>query len=179
MWKAWACQAALLLTPWRWKNSTISGVLETFDGEVILKFWHPAFATFTGSRAEHRPTALLSPWILSQPSYNFGPLFFISADGAQPPLKIFHHWCALKKDEGPCKALKDRYYFNVETHRCELFEYGGCQGNENNFETAQECEEKCLVNGKRVGLLFSPLKMKSSVLGEGTERSALLQGSSG
>ncbi|XP_017326142.1 tissue factor pathway inhibitor a isoform X2 [Ictalurus punctatus] len=72
-----------------------------------------------------------------------------NTDGEQPPLKIFHHWCALKKDEGPCKALKDRFYFNVETFRCEPFEYGGCQGNENNFETAEECEEMCLVKAKK------------------------------
>uniref|UniRef100_A0A671T6C4 Tissue factor pathway inhibitor n=1 Tax=Sinocyclocheilus anshuiensis TaxID=1608454 RepID=A0A671T6C4_9TELE len=63
-------------------------------------------------------------------------------------LHIFHHSCALKKDEGPCKAIKDRFYFDIDTGRCELFEYGGCQGNANNFETLQVCEEMCLVKGK-------------------------------
>lgn len=72
-----------------------------------------------------------------------------NTDGGQPPLKIFHHWCALKKDEGPCKALKDRFYFNIETVHCEPFEYGGCQGNENNFETAEACEKMCLVQAKK------------------------------
>ncbi|XP_047670690.1 tissue factor pathway inhibitor a isoform X2 [Tachysurus fulvidraco] len=67
------------------------------------------------------------------------------SDGEQPQRKIFHQWCALKKDEGPCKALKDRFYFDMEMFRCEPFEYGGCQGNENNFETIEECEEMCLV----------------------------------
>uniref|UniRef100_A0A671T457 Tissue factor pathway inhibitor-like n=1 Tax=Sinocyclocheilus anshuiensis TaxID=1608454 RepID=A0A671T457_9TELE len=42
------------------------------------------------------------------------------------------------KDEGPCKAIKDRFYFDIDTGRCELFEYGGCQGNANNFETLQD-----------------------------------------
>ncbi|GAA6075488.1 tissue factor pathway inhibitor a isoform X1, partial [Tachysurus ichikawai] len=68
--------------------------------------------------------------------------------GEQPQRKIFHQWCALKKDEGPCKAIKDRVYFNIEMFRCEPFEYGGCQGNENNFETMEECEETCLVKSK-------------------------------
>lgn len=71
-----------------------------------------------------------------------------SVDGEQPPLKIFHHSCALKKDEGPCKAIHDRFFFDTDTRRCERFEYGGCQGNENNFETLEECEEMCLVKGE-------------------------------
>uniref|UniRef100_A0A3Q0QZT4 BPTI/Kunitz inhibitor domain-containing protein n=1 Tax=Amphilophus citrinellus TaxID=61819 RepID=A0A3Q0QZT4_AMPCI len=52
--------------------------------------------------------------------------------------------CALKDEAGPCRAIKDRYFFNVNSGRCELFEYGGCGGNKNNFETLEECEETCL-----------------------------------
>ncbi|KAK2904766.1 hypothetical protein Q8A67_006565 [Cirrhinus molitorella] len=70
---------------------------------------------------------------------------FARADGVRSELHIFHHSCALKKDEGPCKAIKDRFYFDTDTGRCEPFEYGGCQGNANNFETRQDCEEMCLV----------------------------------
>lgn len=70
---------------------------------------------------------------------------FASADGVRSELQIFHHSCALKKDEGPCRAMKDRFYFDIDTGRCELFEYGGCQGNANNFETLQECEDMCHV----------------------------------
>ncbi|XP_026074772.1 boophilin-H2 isoform X2 [Carassius auratus] len=78
------------------------------------------------------------------------PLFGIcftksERDGVGSEVHIFHHSCTLKKDEGPCKAIKDRFYFNFDTGRCELFEYGGCQGNANNFESLQECEEMCLV----------------------------------
>lgn len=66
-------------------------------------------------------------------------------DEGQPRLHIFHHSCALKKDEGPCKAMKDRFYFNIDSRRCESFEYGGCQGNANNFESLEQCEEMCIV----------------------------------
>ncbi|KAM4731123.1 tissue factor pathway inhibitor a [Anableps anableps] len=59
---------------------------------------------------------------------------------------IFNELCALKDESGPCKAIKDRYFFNVNLGSCELFEYGGCGGNANNFETLEECEESCVVS---------------------------------
>lgn len=68
------------------------------------------------------------------------------ADGAPPELFIFNELCALKDDPGPCKAIKDRFFFNVDTGRCEGFEYGGCGGNANNFDTLQACEEMCVVS---------------------------------
>ncbi|XP_029314632.1 tissue factor pathway inhibitor a [Cottoperca gobio] len=67
-------------------------------------------------------------------------------DGAQPELFIFNELCALKDESGPCKAIKERFFFNVDTGRCELFEYGGCGGNNNNFENLEACEETCLVS---------------------------------
>ncbi|KAM6935063.1 tissue factor pathway inhibitor a [Xenentodon cancila] len=68
------------------------------------------------------------------------------AHGAPPELFIFSELCALKDDPGPCKAIKDRFFFSVDTGRCELFEYGGCGGNANNFETLDECEAMCVVS---------------------------------
>ena len=54
--------------------------------------------------------------------------------------------CGLSPDPGPCKALIPRYFHNSTTRRCEIFNYGGCQGNENNFQTLRECEGKCGVD---------------------------------
>ncbi|XP_074950079.1 tissue factor pathway inhibitor isoform X2 [Phalacrocorax aristotelis] len=62
-----------------------------------------------------------------------------------PPLKLGHSVCAMKADEGPCKAIHMRYYFNIQSRECEIFEYGGCHGNENNFLTLEECQKKCVV----------------------------------
>ncbi|XP_061697459.1 tissue factor pathway inhibitor a isoform X2 [Syngnathoides biaculeatus] len=67
-------------------------------------------------------------------------------DGRQPELFIFNELCALKEDPGPCKAVRDKYFFNVDTGRCDLFEYGGCGGNANNFETLEACQETCIVS---------------------------------
>ncbi|KAK2526099.1 hypothetical protein Q9233_008732 [Columba guinea] len=67
---------------------------------------------------------------------------------AFPPLKLGHSVCAMKADEGPCKAIHMRYYFNIQSRECEIFEYGGCHGNENNFLTLEECEKTCVVTGQ-------------------------------
>ncbi|XP_076052530.1 kunitz-type anticoagulant protein Ir-CPI-like isoform X1 [Oratosquilla oratoria] len=51
--------------------------------------------------------------------------------------------CHLKFDQGPCEALMYRWGFNSATQRCEEFQYGGCQGNENNFESLEDCRDAC------------------------------------
>ncbi|NXM12341.1 TFPI1 inhibitor, partial [Ploceus nigricollis] len=65
-----------------------------------------------------------------------------------PPLKLVHSFCAMKADDGPCKAIHIRYFFNIKSRKCEVFEYGGCHGNENNFLTLEECQEKCVAKGQ-------------------------------
>uniref|UniRef100_UPI00358FDC24 BPTI/Kunitz domain-containing protein-like isoform X5 n=1 Tax=Myxine glutinosa TaxID=7769 RepID=UPI00358FDC24 len=52
--------------------------------------------------------------------------------------------CSLPAVTGPCRASLRRYFFNQETMRCEKFIYGGCRGNENNFEDLENCEERCM-----------------------------------
>ncbi|CAM1297566.1 Uncharacterised protein g1852 [Pycnogonum litorale] len=51
--------------------------------------------------------------------------------------------CELEKDAGPCKGLFPRYFYNVTTEDCQLFTYGGCDGNENNFKEKKQCIEFC------------------------------------
>ena len=51
--------------------------------------------------------------------------------------------CTLAPEHGLCMAVFVRYYYNVVTQTCQKFQYGGCGGNENNFDTQQECEDKC------------------------------------
>lgn len=51
--------------------------------------------------------------------------------------------CYLPKVTGPCRAAFRRWYFNRMSGRCEMFIYGGCRGNANNFNTKAECEQKC------------------------------------
>lgn len=51
--------------------------------------------------------------------------------------------CLLQVNEGPCRGDIERYYYNTITQKCELFSYGGCQGNANNFRSFQECQKTC------------------------------------
>ncbi|XP_039264911.2 papilin-like isoform X1 [Styela clava] len=53
-------------------------------------------------------------------------------------------YCSYPKDRGPCKAAIDRYYFNFVTKKCEMFPYGGCKGNGNNFRSIGECQQECI-----------------------------------
>uniref|UniRef100_A0A8D0BUG5 Uncharacterized protein n=1 Tax=Salvator merianae TaxID=96440 RepID=A0A8D0BUG5_SALMN len=52
--------------------------------------------------------------------------------------------CFLPADRGPCKAYKSHFFYNPDSNQCEKFIYGGCQGNENNFETLQKCRDTCV-----------------------------------
>nr|XP_014353100.1 PREDICTED: tissue factor pathway inhibitor isoform X2 [Latimeria chalumnae] len=90
-------------------------------------------------------------------------LDFVEADAVLPVLRLGHQICALKVDEGPCKAIIPRYYFNIYTQQCEMFTYGGCEGNENNFISIEACQEKCEVKdatAKRTRLHGGPVISK-------------------
>ncbi|KAL3195687.1 hypothetical protein MRX96_001809 [Rhipicephalus microplus] len=51
--------------------------------------------------------------------------------------------CLLPKEPGPCVAYVPRYFYNNEAKKCQLFIYGGCQGNANNFDNFTECTLTC------------------------------------
>jgi len=51
--------------------------------------------------------------------------------------------CSLQKEVGICRALIPRFFYNDNSSKCEPFNYGGCGGNENNFETLNECKDRC------------------------------------
>jgi hypothetical protein len=51
--------------------------------------------------------------------------------------------CSLPAVAGDCDGAIPRFFHNAETGFCESFIYGGCGGNENNFETFEACEAAC------------------------------------
>ena len=62
---------------------------------------------------------------------------FVPTAGAQTNI------CALPADAGPCEGYFPHYFHNDTTGQCELFVWGGCEGNANRFETLAECEAAC------------------------------------
>ncbi|CAI4231917.1 unnamed protein product [Auanema sp. JU1783] len=44
---------------------------------------------------------------------------------------------------GDCKQSVRQFWYNAETRTCEAFQYTGCQGNNNRFNTLNECQSFC------------------------------------
>lgn len=60
--------------------------------------------------------------------------------------KVCKNECTLPPKTGLCRAMMPRYYYNMETRSCEMFIYGGCSGNANNFEIKKNCEAQCVIS---------------------------------
>lgn len=54
-----------------------------------------------------------------------------------------HNVCSLPLVEGSCNEDIPRYFFNTTSSRCDVFRYKGCTGNDNNFETHEDCLAEC------------------------------------
>uniref|UniRef100_A0A4W5MPH5 Collagen alpha-1(XXVIII) chain n=1 Tax=Hucho hucho TaxID=62062 RepID=A0A4W5MPH5_9TELE len=56
--------------------------------------------------------------------------------------------CALVLDQGPCRDYKMRWYYDKQANACAQFWYGACEGNQNRFDTEEECKRTC-VQGRK------------------------------
>lgn len=52
--------------------------------------------------------------------------------------------CLLPKVKGPCNGYYTSYYYDSDRNSCSQFIYGGCLGNNNRFETVEECQKECV-----------------------------------
>uniref|UniRef100_A0A914CMN3 BPTI/Kunitz inhibitor domain-containing protein n=1 Tax=Acrobeloides nanus TaxID=290746 RepID=A0A914CMN3_9BILA len=51
--------------------------------------------------------------------------------------------CSQPLRVGDCTENVKRYWYNALSRQCQMFEYTGCQGNDNNFETILDCQNFC------------------------------------
>ncbi|KAJ8339014.1 hypothetical protein SKAU_G00358000 [Synaphobranchus kaupii] len=51
--------------------------------------------------------------------------------------------CQKAPDAGPCFGMLQRFYYNSTLMACQSFTFGGCLGNQNNFESEKECLQSC------------------------------------
>ena len=64
---------------------------------------------------------------------------------------------------GDCKQSVRQFWYNAETKTCESFLYTGCQGNNNRFNSLNECQSYCKnINGK--GCNFSGKNIFPNIL---------------
>ncbi|XP_064073976.1 papilin isoform X3 [Vanessa tameamea] len=52
--------------------------------------------------------------------------------------------CTLPALTGDCADYTQRWFYDTKNRRCRQFYYGGCGGNENNFNSERECEDNCM-----------------------------------
>ncbi|XP_063159745.1 collagen alpha-1(XXVIII) chain isoform X1 [Candoia aspera] len=52
--------------------------------------------------------------------------------------------CLEPMKTGSCQNYQVKWYYAKDTNSCARFWYGGCEGNQNRFETQQECQAICV-----------------------------------
>ncbi|XP_063603126.1 papilin-like [Penaeus indicus] len=51
--------------------------------------------------------------------------------------------CDLPRVVGPCSGSFRQYFYEKERDQCFEFDYGGCQGNKNRFDSLRLCQQRC------------------------------------
>lgn len=60
------------------------------------------------------------------------------------PTTEYEAYCLSKTDSGPCLEEIHMWTFNAKSGVCETFVYGGCDGNNNKYQSIGDCNSKCL-----------------------------------
>ncbi|KAB0350532.1 hypothetical protein FD755_004770 [Muntiacus reevesi] len=62
-------------------------------------------------------------------------------------LNLHQDICSMPKEAGPCMALFHRWWYDKTNNTCSSFIYGGCKGNNNNFQSQAVCQSACSAKG--------------------------------
>ena len=56
---------------------------------------------------------------------------------------MFPFRCNLPPDVGRCRSRRPKYHYDAQRGDCRLFFWGGCEGNDNRFDSDEECRDTC------------------------------------
>jgi len=92
---------------------------------------------------ECEPDEICIDWPQQEPAY----CVWVGCDSDEQCRRgercVIDDLCLAPAVVGPCDAAIPRWFYNSNTGECEQFTWGGCGGNDNNFETRDDCEAAC------------------------------------
>ncbi|XP_029646559.2 spondin-1 [Octopus sinensis] len=61
--------------------------------------------------------------------------------------------CSQPPEDGPCRGSFPRWYYDPNMRKCIQFNYGGCRGNENRFQSEEACVKSCIERMKLIMMM--------------------------
>lgn len=59
------------------------------------------------------------------------------------PFTFHVEHCTLPREKGNCTERLPNWYYDIQKKVCSPFYYTGCNGNQNNFQSKEQCEADC------------------------------------
>ncbi|KAI9559251.1 hypothetical protein GHT06_016040 [Daphnia sinensis] len=71
--------------------------------------------------------------------------------------------CSLNREVGRCRASIQAWYFDKASNECKTFNYSGCSGNANNFNSKEACDKRCATTTNPCNLKMDRGKCRDSL----------------
>lgn len=68
------------------------------------------------------------------------------------------------QDAGDCDEWVIKYSYDSDSRSCKAYYYGGCGGNENRFDSLDDCESRCIHRDAEPGKFKKKLKFLKELL---------------